>query len=150
MLGSAGKDDQIGQVIAQMTTFSEGLNDIKKALDSGVKQLAGDESEDVMQTAALREVGHAVAELAKFNEKMEAIGEGIQALVKTTRRGIKENRAADQKIQVVNKIPHAFLDVLRNQFSSLANMDGAYLALGKRSTRGWKSAEGLQGNRKEL
>ena len=131
MLGSASKDDQIGQVIAQMTTFSEGLNDIKRALDSGVKQLAGDESEDILQTAALREVGHAVSELAKFNEKMEAIGEGIQALVKTTRRGIKENRAADQKIQVVNKIPHAFLDVLRNQFRVLQTWMEPILHLAK-------------------
>ena len=118
MLGAAGKDDQIGQVIAQMSTFSDGLHDIKKALNDGLNILAENRSSetDTMQTVALREVGHAVAEFAKFNEKMETIGESINALVKTTRRGIKEQRSMDHKIQVVNKVPFAFLDVLRNQF----------------------------------
>ena len=117
MLGSAGKDDQIGQVIAQMSTFSDGLHDIKKALDGGLKILAEDNGDaNTMQTVAMREIGHAVAELAKFNEKMDTIGGSIGDLVKTTRRGIKEQRSLDHKIQVVNKVPFAFLDVLRNQF----------------------------------
>jgi len=34
LLGSAGGDSEIGQVIAQLTTFSEGLNDIRTTLDT--------------------------------------------------------------------------------------------------------------------
>ena len=118
MLGSAGKDDQLGQVIAQMTTFSDGLYQIRKSLDVGVNHLLSDETDDMntLQTVTMREIGHAVAELAKFNEKMESIGDAITALVKTTRRGINEQKKIDHKIQVVNKVPHAFLDILRNQF----------------------------------
>ncbi len=117
MLGSASKDDQLGQVIAQMTTFSDGLYQIRKSLDAGVGQLVSqDDAPDTIQTVAMREIGHAVSELAKFNEKMDAIGEAIQSLVKTTRQGIKKQSAAEHKVQVVNKVPHAFLDVLRNQF----------------------------------
>ena len=33
MLGAAGDDGQLGQVIAQLTSFSEGLHDIRSALD---------------------------------------------------------------------------------------------------------------------
>ena len=123
MLGSAGKDDQLGQVIAQMTTFSDGLLQIRKSLDSGIGQMASSNEDgaetmqaETMQAVAMREIGHAVAELAKFNGKMDTIGEAITSLVKTTRRGIKEQKSIDHKIQVVNKVPHAFLDVLRNQF----------------------------------
>ena len=117
MLGSAG-DDQLGQVIAQMSTFSDGLHDIRKTLDAGVSHLTSDEADNAstLQTATLQQIGHAVAELAKFNGKMDAIGEGITSLVKATRRGINEQKKKDQKIQVINKVPHAFLDILRNQF----------------------------------
>ena len=41
LLGGTNTDDKMGQVIAQMTTFSEGLYDIRKALDSGVSKLGG-------------------------------------------------------------------------------------------------------------
>ena len=118
MLGSASKDDQIGQVIAQMTTFSDGLYEIRKSLDSGIAQLSeeDDAGTETMQTVVIRQIGHAVEELAKFNAKFEAIGDAIGALAKSTNRVMKKQKSLDHKIEVVNKVPHAFLDVLRNQF----------------------------------
>ena len=40
LLGTADGDDKFSQVVAQMTTFSEGLNDIKEVLNLGISQLA--------------------------------------------------------------------------------------------------------------
>ena len=123
LLGSAGGDSEIGQVIAQLTTFSEGLNDIRTTLDNGVKQLAqgdGDQA-NVLQNATMQQVAHAVAELAKFNstlgEMKTMMGEGIKTSSSITQTG--QAPQAPQKIEVVNKVPNIFLDIIRNQFRVL-------------------------------
>ena len=59
LLGAAGDDGQLGQVIAQLTTFSEGLNDIRATIDKGVTTLANNENEDanvVLQTATMQQI----------------------------------------------------------------------------------------------
>ena len=62
LLGSAAGDDQFGQLIAQLTTFSEGLHEIRKVLQSGVGKLADAEPEEgleTLQAVTIREIGHA-------------------------------------------------------------------------------------------
>ena len=73
LLGSASQDDQLGQVIAQMTTFSEGLYDI--SLDQGIQHFAADDDsdEESLQSVTIQEVGRAVAELEKFNQSLDDI-----------------------------------------------------------------------------
>ena len=128
LLGSAGGDSEIGQVIAQLTTFSEGLNDIRSTLDNGVKQLAqgDDDQANVLQNATMQQVAHAVAELAKFNstlgEMKTMMGEGIKTSSSIVGAGGKAPAPAapmQQKIEVVNKVPNIFLDIIRNQFRVL-------------------------------
>ncbi len=61
LLGAAGDDSQIGQVIAQMSTFSEGLNDIRGALEKGVgRLLASQESETKRKRSRLQRCGRSV------------------------------------------------------------------------------------------
>ena len=124
-LGSAGGDSEIGQVIAQLTTFSEGLNDIRTTLDNGVKQLTqgDDDQANVLQNATMQQVAHAVAELAKFNstlgEMKTMMGEGIKTSSAITGPGGQPPVPTQQKIEVVNKVPNIFLDIIRNQFRVL-------------------------------
>jgi hypothetical protein len=123
LLGAAGGDGQLGQVIAQLTTFSEGLHDIRSTLDVGVKHLTENGSElNPMETATMQQVAHAVAELSKFNETLgdmkTMMGDGI----KTSSTGAAAPASAvptQQKIEVVNKVPNIFLDIIRNQFRVL-------------------------------
>jgi hypothetical protein len=121
LLGAAGDDGQLGQVIAQLTTFSEGLNDIRTTLDKGVTKLVenGQEEKNVLQTATMQQVAHAVEELAKFNgtlgEMKTMMGEGI----KTSSAAAAPGGSSQQKIEVVNKVPNIFLDIIRNQFRVL-------------------------------
>ena len=120
-MGAAGDDGQLGQVIAQLTTFSEGLNDIRTTLDKGVTKLVenGQEEKNVLQTATMQQVAHAVEELAKFNgtlgEMKTMMGEGI----KTSSAAAAPGGSSQQKIEVVNKVPNIFLDIIRNQFRVL-------------------------------
>ena len=130
-----------------MTTFSEGLNDIRTTLDKGVTKLTETDSEEenVLQTATMQQVAHAVAELAKFNttlgEMKTMMGEGI----KTSSTGIAAGQAASapptqQKIEVVNKVPNIFLDIIRNQFRVLQTWMDPILKL----SEVFPEAEGLR------
>ncbi len=119
LLGSADDGSEIGQVIAQLTTFSEGLNDIRKTLAQGVSKLTetNDEEENIIQTATMQQVTHVVSELSKFNstlgEMKTMMGEGVDASASHA------GAPSQQKIEVVNKVPNIFLDIIRNQFRVL-------------------------------
>ena len=120
LLGSAGDDGQIGQVIAQMTTFAEGLNDIRSTIDKGVKALSTDNNEDanvVLQTATMQQIAHGVEELSKFNTTLEQIKSMLGDGIKTS--GADSGKTKKQKIEVVNKVPHIFLAIIRDQFRVL-------------------------------
>ena len=119
VLGAAGGDDQMSQVIAQMATFSDGLGGIGNSLDKGLKQMLAKEAEksDGFQEITVREITRVVGELSKFNETIESMkasyekhGEAIANLPR---------HISEQKIEVVNKIPNVMLNVLRNQFRVL-------------------------------
>ncbi len=122
LLGATG-DDQLGQIIGQMMTFGEGLKDIRTALENGVQRLAdGAVHATPVQTATMREVSHAVAELSKFNQTAEQMKELMMggAAGAVAGAAVAGSPAAPQvlqpQIEVVNKIPKAFLSVIRSQF----------------------------------
>ena len=119
LLGAAGEDNQASQIIAQMSAFSDGLAEIRATLSKGVQQLVDSQAEDgnneTLQAATMREVSHATAELAKFNQRLDEIKQVIES-------GFSQQpstKSSKQKIQVINKIPDTFLEVMRNQFRVL-------------------------------
>ncbi len=129
MLGAAAGDDKFGQVIAQMTTFTDGLEGIKRTIDQGMTQwgtLAGDaleqpaaQAEPVLSTA---QVSEAIEHLGSFNDHLAAIKEALSsgaasaAATPQPHQLPAASRPADQKIQVVTRVPRAFLEVIRTQF----------------------------------
>ncbi|MEM9944216.1 MAG: AAA family ATPase, partial [Planctomycetota bacterium] len=121
LMGAVGDDGQIGKVIAQLSTFSEGLNEIRSTLDKGVgKLIASSNAEEskVLQSATMQQVAHGVEELAKFNLTLEQMkvmmGEGIK-----TSNSESLDQDSRHRIEVVNKVPNIFLDIIRNQFRVL-------------------------------
>lgn len=141
LLGAAGGEGQLGQVIAQLTTFSEGLHDIRSTLDKGVKQLTENGSEpNTIETATMQQVAHAVAELSKFNstlgEMKTMMGEGIKTSSVDAETGFPQQ----QKIEIVNKVPNIFLDIIRNQFRVLQTWMDPILKL----SEVFPEAEGLK------
>ena len=122
MLGAAGDDGQLGQVIAQMTSFSEGLTDIRSALDKGVTHLTAEKGPDALETATIEQIGVAVAELSSFNKTLTEM-KSIMAYGGIAGMGGGEAGtsapAEPQKIEVVNKVPAIFLKVMRDQFRVL-------------------------------
>ena len=141
LLGSADQDDQLGQVIAQMSTFSEGLHDIGKILDHGIHKLTPEEDTESgsLQAVTIREIGHAVAELAKFNQSLSEIKNIVESNYASQKTEI-DTEPVSHKIEVVNKIPSAFLGVLRNQFRVLQTWMEPILALAESLPQ----AEGLK------
>ena len=124
LLGAAGDDGQLGQVIAQMTSFSEGLNDIRSALDKGVQHLTADQVPSPLQTATLNQVGNAVSELSNFNKSLEQMKSmlesgSLSAMSGGANAGGAPMAPAEQKIEIINKVPNIFLDIIRNQFRVL-------------------------------
>jgi len=144
LLGSASDDNQLGMVIAQMTTFSEGLHDIRTAMSKGVSQLIAARGEDgtTIQTATLREVGHAVAELAKFNSALDGIRNAVETGLAggSAGTGGVAGPAQQHNIEVINKVPNIFLDVIRNQFRVMQTWMGPILQLAE----AFPEAEGLK------
>ena len=125
LLGNVDADDQVGQVIAQMTAVTGGLQEIRSALSDGVRKLTetnkGSEPQETIETATLRQVGHAIEELAKFNSTLSE----IKSLIGRNLEASKAVESAlptmqhEHQIQVVNKVPKLFQEVIRNQFRVL-------------------------------
>ena len=128
LLGSATGDDKATQIIAQMTTFSEGLHDIRAVLETGMSQIRSRQNDqgNVMETATLRQVGHAIEQLVQFNETLS----GIRELMASSLTPHGETAGADssiprgrspvtQKIEVINKVPQAFSNIIEAQFRIL-------------------------------
>lgn len=121
LLGSASNDGQLGLVIAQLTTFSEGLYEIRSSLDDGVKLLTSKNDEpNSTELETMSQISNAVGELINFNKTLSdmktIMNDGFQT--KSTEAG-STPVPASQKIEVVNKVPKIFLDIIRNQFRVL-------------------------------
>lgn len=133
LLGSVAGDDKVGQIIAQMTTFSDGLNDIRSALDAGISKLTAtdEDDENIMETATLRQVGHAVEQLSKFNDTLDDIKQLMESGVMTrTTDGATESSSdaasqaeasagPPQQIEIINKVPQTFTNIIEAQFRIL-------------------------------
>ena len=126
MLGAAGEDGQLGQVIAQLTSFSEGLHDIRSALDTGVQHLTAKQAPTETETATLSQVGQVVNELSNFNKSLEQMKTMLESGAMPVSSGVTPGAATptqmapgEQKIEIINKVPNIFLDIIRNQFRVL-------------------------------
>lgn len=139
LLGSASSDGQMGMVIAQLTTFSEGLHEIRSTLDKGVNKLVDSNSSEanVIETATMQQIGHAVSELAKFNETLGEMKSMMDQGIKTSSG---PGGSSQQRIEVVNKVPNIFLDIIRNQFRVLQTWMEPILKL----SEAFPEAEGLK------
>ena len=136
LLSGASEDDGLGRVIAQMTTVSDGLESIRKSVDAGMSQFVASSEND---QSAMQLQG-AIAELSKFNQTLD----GIKALMN---EGIKTQGVAGAvsgvapvahvtdkgtdpiEVEVINKVPNIFLDIIRNQFRVLQTWMDPILAM---------------------
>lgn len=144
LLGAAGQgDDKFGQVIAQLTTFSEGLAEIKNTLEIGIGAVGGkkkDKEPTFMEKVVSEQVSGAVQHLGEFNESLKSIQSSLEnvaelgnlkqiaddmdVLKSASEHQIEESKAIKlgkkpYKINVINRIPTAFLDVISAQFTVL-------------------------------
>ena len=130
LLGAAEGDDKFSQVVAQMTTFSEGLNDIKNVLSAGMSQLVDEgsrqkHSESGPSSAQLAE---AIEHLAAFNKNLQAIGASIA-------EGRQQAMSpAEQKVQVTYRVPRVLLDVIKTQFAIMESWLQPVVELSKNSS----------------
>lgn len=137
LLSGASEDDGLGRVIAQMTTVSDGLISIKKAVEAGMTQMVTASAEDT--SAAQIQV--AVAELGKFNTTLTDIQQLMQEGVKTQgvagvvgQAAVPVAHVTDKgsdpiEVEVINKVPTIFLDIIRNQFRVLQTWMDPILAM---------------------
>lgn len=141
LLGGAQGDDKLAQVIAQMTTFSDGLAGIENTLQSGMaalnpKSREFDSEQATHERIASEQLSNAVVHLAAFNENLAAIRDALASGSTELAGKLADYSATAQtglavqpgpapelplqkepyKIQVINKIPKTFLDVIRTQF----------------------------------
>lgn len=127
LLGGTSADDKIGQVIAQMTTFSEGLNDIRSSLDDGWDRLLhGDkkqkDEEPTMEEKLEREQRRAALDqLVAFQNTLDGIKDVLaQGVNQNESLALAQANPGKQTIEVVNRVPRAFLEVIKAQFAVLA------------------------------
>ncbi len=121
LLGSVQGDDKVAQVIAQMSTFAEGLNEIRTSIDHGIRHLAEQsqvDEENVIETATLRQIGQAVEQLSQFNDTLSEIKSLISARAEEA-QAKPSKRPPTQQVQVINKVPHAFTNIIQSQFRIL-------------------------------
>jgi septal ring factor EnvC (AmiA/AmiB activator) len=70
-----------------------------------------------MEQLTLVQLGQIVQEFSKFNESLTDLKSALTNSLKETSRG--DHEMAPQRIHVVNKVPQAFLDIIRYQFETL-------------------------------
>jgi hypothetical protein len=109
-LRGAGEDEKFGQMIVQLSGFSEGLNSIRRALDSGLDR--------VLQAEAEKAGGDGETLKATFDDQSLAAMKGwideLKSAYSEAKRAAAEVPA--QQIQVVSKVPTSILNVLKHQF----------------------------------
>ena len=135
LLSGASEDDGFGRVIAQMTTVSEGLISIQKSVESGMKQMAASAAQD----DSPQRLKSAVSELEKFNKTMTGIKKLMKDGVKTQGTNtapltkpvahVSEKGIDPIEVEVINKVPTIFLDIIRNQFRVLQTWVDPIMAL---------------------
>ena len=133
LLSGASEDDGLGRVIAQMTTVSDGLVSIKKAVESGMTQMVAASAEDT----SAAQIETAVAELGKFNKTLTGIKKLMKDGVKTQGvagavipgANVSDKGNDPIEVEVINKVPTIFLDIIRNQFRVLQTWMDPILAM---------------------
>ena len=86
-LKGVAPDDKIGLVIAQLSTFADGLDSIRRSVSDGVTQLSDNDDRG-------QQMAEAVA-------RMEALGSGVQSLSDRLNEGLTQiARLADRPIQI--------------------------------------------------
>ena len=148
LLGGA-EDDKLGQVILQMSSFTEGLNDIKEAVSQASTQwLAQAESKPEQAPAiATEHVLAALQQLDTFNNNLASIRKTISNGIPTKQQALAApaNPSRPQpstaelldpekhKVVVVHKVPRAFLDLVKAQFSIIESWMAPFLKLTQES-----------------
>ena len=111
-LKGVGSDDKIGQVIMQLGNFRDGLKEIRETLASGIKTLAEQDQEPVME------------EIAEPVSSQELSSETADALIKladelrnytTGMIPVDEDKPV-QRVSVMHKVPRSILNVMQSQF----------------------------------
>ena len=130
LLGAAEGDDKFSQVVAQMTTFSEGLNEIKNALTAGVSQLASNPASgaSTAQENSSVQLAAAIEHLAAFNENLQSISESIEKSQQLA------SSPPEQKVQVAYRVPRVLLDVIKTQFAIMENWLHPIVEISKNSS----------------
>jgi len=131
-LKGAGEDEKFGQMIVQLSSFSDGLESIKRVIDGGMGRML-EESEKAAKVEPLplkasfdADVLDAMRELAgemktALTGRQAAGGAETEVAMRGLIDELKAVRAADeaidpQQIHIINKLPTSFLAILRQQF----------------------------------
>ncbi|MEX2186423.1 MAG: DNA repair ATPase [Pirellulales bacterium] len=145
MLRGVGSDDKTGLVIAQLTALGEGLTAINKSLGGAVERM-NQPRETVQPVVATEDVAAALAHLEALGERLSAVqetlAEGAGKLGKSlsAKAKKKDQPAVPATVNVVNRVPRAFLDVIQTQFQLLYAWMRATIA--DKSVPGEGSADG--------
>ncbi|HMO12860.1 MAG TPA: DNA repair ATPase [Pirellulaceae bacterium] len=139
VLGTSSGDDRVSQIISQINLVSEGLHEISRTVQRGTKMLSQptEEVPSTIDTAMLGELSRGVAELAKFNQGLQALRDLYEHQAQAI--AALPQQVAQQKIEITNKIPNSILNVLRNQFRVLQTWMEPILSLAEKTS----DAQGL-------
>jgi MoxR-like ATPase len=106
-----GSDDKVGQVILQLSSFSDGLLDIRETLSKGVSQLAEAASEEdaAEKTALLTRVGDVKSSIDQLRETLDAgvqqvAGSQDQQAVTTTNSASGGGLSSDAILQLTEEL----------------------------------------------
>ncbi|HIQ22426.1 MAG TPA: AAA family ATPase [Planctomycetes bacterium] len=109
-LRSVGEDEKFGQMIVQLSSFTEGLHAIRRALEGGLER--------VLQAESRKAGGDGATLRATFDEQaLAALKSWIDELKALSAQAKGAAKAEQpQPVHVVTKVPAAILNVLRRQF----------------------------------
>ncbi|NQT38088.1 MAG: DNA repair ATPase [Planctomycetes bacterium] len=113
-LKGVGEDQKFGQMIVQLTNFSDGLDRIKQVLDSGLDRMTEPREEVEPAEPAELTASFDAQTLGAINQLVEQLQSRAAAASDDVQPELQA--PPPQEIRVVSRVPSAILSVLRNQF----------------------------------
>ncbi|MDP6444367.1 MAG: AAA family ATPase, partial [Pirellulaceae bacterium] len=160
-LKGVGADDQFGQVIVQLSSFSDGLDSLRRAVADGVERLAEQDDEGKSVEVVVGELSGLREGLTAIKGALEQAGtdEAIGALAAQLREAVpvpalpaalaepvpsepfpvelaRNETTEMHRITVQHKVPRSILDVVRTQFEVMEGWMSPLLSTAKENSAG--------------
>jgi len=139
LMAGADPDDPLGQLVAQITTVSDGLNAIRQSVHESAQLMIARNQSREDETAVNEPLTGILEQLDRFNESFadmnQRMAAGDSGLSHASSEQVKLAAIdAASSVKVVHRVPRVFLDLVKMQFGIIESWIKPFLELSQTSS----------------